>query len=479
MATFTEDWIDWINENVSVGCDKNGIFKILLDEGFTHQQIRKQMNFEPLENVASIVNPLRAKFEADRKKNQTKEVRHTQDQGIFLPNAEKLNSELADLYVIDNFLNQQECVKLVQLIEKMKRPSLMVNHDTKESTFRTSSTCDLGQLNDPFVAEIDNRICKMIGIDSSYSEPLQGQFYDVGQEFKAHTDYFEADETSQMANGRGQRTFTFFINLNNVEEGGITHFPQLDFDHQPVMGTAIIWNNLLPNDQGNFNTLHQGCPIIKGTKVIITKWFRTKGQGPMLTKTPNEKVQNYSTIGFAKSSLAAPLYKRISDFYHANHQSHVEEFVDGDFINGTQTTCAPSSLLDLPSELKQAVHDHMKPALEEWANTRLEPTYVYGIRTYHDTAKLKTHRDRLNTHIISCIINIYQDVEEDWPLQIEDNYYRVHSVIMAPGEVVFYESARLNHGREIAMKGKAYANIFCHFKPVGYLSPCSSGLKSK
>ena len=32
MATFTEDWIGWIDENVSTGCDKNGIFKILLDE---------------------------------------------------------------------------------------------------------------------------------------------------------------------------------------------------------------------------------------------------------------------------------------------------------------------------------------------------------------------------------------------------------------------------------------------------------------
>ena len=29
MATFTEDWISWIDHNVSTGCDKNGIFKII------------------------------------------------------------------------------------------------------------------------------------------------------------------------------------------------------------------------------------------------------------------------------------------------------------------------------------------------------------------------------------------------------------------------------------------------------------------
>jgi prolyl 4-hydroxylase len=479
MATFTEDWIGWIDHNVSTGCDKNGIFKILLDEGFTHQQIKKQMNFEPLGNAATIINPLRAQQEAQRNAAQNvNNAVNNKNQDIFFHNARKLDTNLVDLHVIDNFLNKEECDKIVKLIEKMKRPSLMVNHESKDSSFRTSSTCDLGELNDPFIAEIDQRICKMIGIDPSYSEPLQGQFYDVGQEFKAHTDYFEADETAHMANGRGQRTFTFFINLNDVEEGGTTYFPHLDYDHQPVMGSAIIWNNLLANGQGNHNALHQGCPIIKGTKAIITKWFRTGGRGPMLTKTPNEKVPNYTEVGFEKSRLPDDLFKKLTDFYQTNHDQHVEEFVDGDFINGKhlngkKAKRAPSSLLDLTAELKKEVHDYMKPVLEEWADSELEPTYVYGIRTYHDTAKLKTHRDRLNTHIISCIINIHQDVVEDWPLQIEDNYYRKHSVILAPGEIVFYESARLDHGREIALKGKAFANIFCHFKPVGYVPPAS------
>lgn len=430
------------------------------------------MNFEPVAAVANIVNPLKAQEQAQQAANQS-DIKGAVSEDIFLPNALQLDSNLADVHVIDNFLNQDECARIIGLIEGMKRPSVMVNHEKKDSSFRTSSTCDLGQLNDPFVQEIDARICKMIGIDPSYSEPLQGQHYEVGQEFKPHTDYFEADETAHMDNGRGQRTFTFFINLNDVEEGGTTYFPKLDYDHQPRMGTAIIWNNLLPNGDVNYNTLHQGSPVLKGTKAIITKWFRSGGRGPMFTKTPNEKVQNYTAKGFEKSRLPADLYQRIIDFYHTHHDKHIEEFVDGDFINNAKEKAkkAPSSLLDLPDELKQLVHDHMKPVLEQWADTELEPTYVYGIRTYHDGARLKTHRDRINTHIISCIINVYQDVDEDWPLQIEDNFYRQHSVILAPGEIVFYESARLDHGREIPLKGKAFANIFCHFKPVDYVPP--------
>ena len=76
------------------------------------------------------------------------------------------------------------------------------------------------------------------------------------------------------------------------------------------------------------------------------------------------------------------------------------------------------------------------------------------------------HRDRENTHIISAIINISKDVDEDWPLVIEDHFYRKHEIFLDPGEVIFYESARLLHGRPYPLNGKSFANIFCHYRPI-------------
>ena len=40
---------------------------------------------------------------------------------------------------------------------------------------------------------IDEKICKTLGIRPEYSEGIQAQRYDVGQQFKAHSDYFEPD----------------------------------------------------------------------------------------------------------------------------------------------------------------------------------------------------------------------------------------------------------------------------------------------
>jgi prolyl 4-hydroxylase len=36
-------------------------------------------------------------------------------------------------------------------------------------------------------------------------------------------------------------------------------------------------NNLLPDGRPNPATLHQGMKVRKGTKYVLTKWFRQRG----------------------------------------------------------------------------------------------------------------------------------------------------------------------------------------------------------
>ena len=98
----------------------------------------------------------------------------------------------------------------------------------------------------------------------------------VGEEFKAHTDFFEKDQMQEYGGARGQRTYTFMIYLNDVEEGGETEFLHLNHTFKPKKGTAIAWNNLTENGSVNPNTMHQAHPVLKGNKAVITKWFREK-----------------------------------------------------------------------------------------------------------------------------------------------------------------------------------------------------------
>jgi prolyl 4-hydroxylase len=64
------------------------------------------------------------------------------------------------------------------------------------------------------------------------------------------------------------------VYLNNVPQGGGTHFKTINQIFMPKIGQALIWNNLLKEGGVNPNTFHAGLPVLEGSKYVITKWFR-------------------------------------------------------------------------------------------------------------------------------------------------------------------------------------------------------------
>jgi hypothetical protein len=116
--------------------------------------------------------------------------------------------------------------------------------------------------------------------------------------------------------------------------------------------------------------------------------------------------------------------------------------------------------------LKEAIWEAAKPIVEEWTGMELQPTSLYGIRAYTEGAVLNPHADRVPL-VSSCIVNVAQDVDEDWVLEVYDREGNAVNVTMEPGDMVLYESGSLIHGRPFPLKGRYYANIFIHFEPTG------------
>merc|ERR1711902_43320 len=79
-------------------------------------------------------------------------------------------------------------------------------------------------------------------------------------------------------------------------------------------------------------------------------------------------------------------------------------------------------------------------------------------------------------HIISAIINVDQDVKQPWPLDLIDFNGNFHHIEMEPGDLVWYESARLPHGRVSQLNGTYYDNIFVHYKPTWYANKTFSDI---
>ena len=94
---------------------------------------------------------------------------------------------------INDFLNQQECLDLIKMIDDNHHPSSVVeggNNISSYSSNRTSSTCNLNH-NHPQVQGIHQKIANYLGLDILKGEHLQGQLYEEGQYFKPHQDFFQ------------------------------------------------------------------------------------------------------------------------------------------------------------------------------------------------------------------------------------------------------------------------------------------------
>lgn len=188
-------------------------------------------------------------------------------------------------------------------------------------------------------------------------------------------------------------------------------------------------------------------------------------------RTDPGSLPHFTKIGFKKMRVPTDVWDTIMTYYDDNKQSPKLEMWGRNNVY-TNNEEAPSYMVNVPESwikgsIKNKVWEGIRPTLEEWAgDIELEPTALYGIRIYTNGSWLANHIDTRSTHVISTIINVDQEVDEDWPLEIFDHAGEAHHILMKPGDMVLYESATCVHGRPTSFKGRYFANVFTHFKPV-------------
>lgn len=190
------------------------------------------------------------------------------------PKVTRSTVDTAQIYQHPGFLDAATCDRLVAIIDANRRRSTVLAEESVQA-FRTSESCDMDRWS-PDVRPTDEAIAELLGLDPVQGETMQGQRYAVGQHFRAHFDYFNEKQAywPQMVDTGGQRTWTAMVYLNDVPEGGATWFPQIGVRVAPRKGLLLAWNNMNPDGSRNTETLHEGMPVVRGTKYIVTKWFR-------------------------------------------------------------------------------------------------------------------------------------------------------------------------------------------------------------
>jgi prolyl 4-hydroxylase len=143
----------------------------------------------------------------------------------------------------------------------------------------TNAWCVGACYDDPIAQTVMQRIANITGIPETNSENLQLLRYGPQQYYQTHSDYIEYQRDRQC----GVRILTFYMYLNDVEEGGGTDFPRVGKTVTPKRGRAVLWPSVLDDDPNTKDprTIHTALKVIKGEKYGANAWIHNRDfKGP-------------------------------------------------------------------------------------------------------------------------------------------------------------------------------------------------------
>lgn len=182
----------------------------------------------------------------------------------------------------------------------------------------------------------------------------------------------------------------------------------------------------------------------------------------------------YLGLGFTKARLDSKIYERLVDHLMSNLHKFRSEPAN-EYIR-TENKRSYPSLLYQDEDFNKRLMSDLHSVHEAWCGRQIRQAACYGIRVYQPGSYLYNHIDQAGTHVVSSTICVDHRLHKPWPLFIEDNDGQPHEISVEPGEMVFFEGARLNHGRPYALDGDYYANIFAHYTPLNWVQHEPSGV---
>jgi prolyl 4-hydroxylase len=183
---------------------------------------------------------------------------------------------------------------------------------------------------------------------------------------------------------------------------------------------------------------------------------------PVFSKTPFKKIK-------IPNSLYQNIMKEYSFMSFDEEKDGFEYCPDWDEYTCGGVTIDGSNFpyynyYKISEKLYDECYDAITPIIEEWSGYEVEKSYGYGIRSYVRNSTLKLHRDKMDTHVLSCILFVDQKSKENWPLDFFDHEHKHHKVFFEPGDMLLYESLCV-HGRITPFNGDYYRNMYFHWRP--------------
>ena len=203
-----------------------------------------------------------------------------------------------------------------------------------------------------------------------------------------------------------------------------------------------------------------GKYVNQSNLLVLSTHYDPECQPPRFNKVPFKKIKLHD-------KLYSDLYDEYSDMNFDTKLSEVNYHPEyGRCVGGTSNIKTEPYLMkdEISEDFRKKGYDILTPIMEEWTGIELTPSWAYGIRSYPDGSVLGLHRDRINTHVLSCIIYVDKKSSRNWALDFYDHEYNHHEVFFEKGDVLLYESLCV-HGRQTPFEGEYYRNMYFHWRP--------------
>jgi len=185
---------------------------------------------------------------------------------------------------LENVASEEQCKHLIRLgADRGYERSADVGEKNFDGTFdslvssaRTSyntwclEECFQDETNQEILRSVEN----VTGIPDANSEYWQLLQYEENQFYRNHHDFVPF----HLERAQGARILTVFLYLNDVEEGGGTHFSRLGITVTPKTGRAVVWPSVLDSDPDlpDPRTYHEALPVKKGIKYGANAWVHQR-----------------------------------------------------------------------------------------------------------------------------------------------------------------------------------------------------------
>ena len=173
--------------------------------------------------------------------------------------------------LIVGLLSAAECRYLILLANPWLEPAMIyaATGEGMRDPHRDSDNMVIAPMTEDLVVQAINRcIAAASGTDMTWGEPLHILRYAPGQQYRPHHDAHAYSPVEK------RRIATALLYLNDVYEGGETHFPELNIKVRGGVGDLLIFHNLDADKLPDMRMTHAGLPITSGEKWLATRWIR-------------------------------------------------------------------------------------------------------------------------------------------------------------------------------------------------------------